>query len=150
GAIIYETVTFLSPKEPALHIQRSLNAIYRFDKPGHYSVYVNTNRMTATSEAGPDSSTAKTPPRSVTTNQVEFEIEDMSEADEQVIVDRLLAEMRTSVENLTPLFTAVVTDRTKGLMPDQRSRARESTERMFDLKNELDWLTGDPSTRAKV
>ena len=62
GAIIYETVTFLSPKEPALHIQRSLNAIYRFDKPGHYSVYVNTNRMTATSEAGPDSSTAKTPP----------------------------------------------------------------------------------------
>ena len=150
GAMMDDTATSLSPGEPALHILRALNAIYRFDKPGHYSVYVKTHRMIVPSEAGQGSSGAKTLPGSVTTNRVEFDIEDMSEADEQVIVDRLLEEMRASMENLTPLFTAVVTDHTKGLTPDQRSRARASAERMFDLKNELDWLTGNPSTRAKV
>jgi hypothetical protein len=150
GAMMDDIVTFLSPREPALHILRPLNAVYRFDKPGHYSVYVKTHRMAAVREDGQGLSRAKILPGSVTTNQVEFDIEEMSEADEQVIVDNLLAEMRTSIENLAPVFTAVVTDQSKGLTPDQRRRARESSERMFDLKNALDWLAGDPSTRAKV
>jgi hypothetical protein len=86
----------------------------------------------------------------IETNEVTFVVEEMSEADEQVIVDRLVNEIRALAEKLMPTVFAVGTGNMKTLTEDQKREIRHEMAHADELGNELSWLTGDPSTRAKV
>jgi len=91
-----------------------LNDTIRIDRPGRYSVKV------ATSRASPSSSTE--PPVAMTTNEVSFEVEAMSDADEEKEVRRL----------------------SDGLNAASGVQAEEK------LSKELSLLSGDVSSREKV
>src|SRR5258706_237075 len=91
-----------------------LNDTIRIDRPGRYSVKV------ATSRASPSSSTE--PPVAMTTNEVSFEVEAMSDADEEKEVRRL----------------------SDGLNAASGVQAEEN------LSKELSLLSGDVSSREKV
>jgi hypothetical protein len=97
-------------------IQFELNDSIRFDKPGRYSVRFTTNRIRPTSTGDYQ------PAIPLTTNEVSFDVEPMSAADEQREVTRL---------------------------SDSIDSARDwQTQDKF--ARELSFLTGDPSAREKV
>jgi hypothetical protein len=141
----------LSPGAPS-QILLPLNALYRLDKPGHYTVRVTTHRMEFADQPGPtqeDNTTENT--TRVTTNGGSFNVEAMSEADEQAIVDKLVSELRTFSEKFEPILNAVGTGNTEALKGDWQQVLRQGLGAYgSDLMNELNWLSGDPSTRAKV
>jgi hypothetical protein len=127
-----------------------VNAAYRIDKPGHYTVRVTTNRLRfpfprPTQE---DKTTENTTP--VTTNEVSFDVGAMSEGDEEAIVDKLVSEIRDLAEKVTPIMIAAGTGNSGALTGDWKQVMSQGMEHGSDLMNELDWLSGDPSTRAKV
>jgi hypothetical protein len=95
----------------------TLNDWYRFDRPGRYSVKVSTSRVT---EPGPGIGDG--PRLRLTTNEVSFEVIEMSGAEEAAEVRRLSA-----------LLDAA---------GDWREEAR--------LAEELSYFAGEPSTREKV
>jgi hypothetical protein len=151
----YAFVEELSAGTP-LHILLPLNSVYRIDKPGHYSVHVTTHRLQfrkgapgepvqpgPTQEGNTQNSTA------IQTNEVGFDVEPMSEADEQLIVEKLVSEIRALAERLNPIFMAVGTQ-TKVLTQEQKQDVKQDWNHANDLVNELNWLSGDPSTRSKV
>jgi hypothetical protein len=139
----------LSPGAP-WHILLPVNAAYRLDKPGHYTVRVTTNRLQFPFPPTQEDNTAEnTTP--VTTNEVSFDLEAMSEADEQAIVDKLVSELRAFSEKFEPILNAVGTGNTEALKGDwQQVLSQGLGAYGSDLMNELNWLSGDPSTRAKV
>jgi hypothetical protein len=139
----------LSPGAP-WHILLPVNAAYRLDKPGHYTVRVTTNRLQFPFPPTQEDNTAEnTTP--VTTNEVSFDLEAMSEADEQAIVDKLVSELRAFSEKFEPILNAVGTGNTEALKGDWQQVLRQGLGACgSDLMNELNWLSGDPSTRAKV
>jgi hypothetical protein len=94
-----------------------LNTTLRFDRPGRYSVRVITRRVTTVSPPR-----VYRPPIPYTTNEVSFEIQPMSDADEEKEVQRLSAAL----------------DATRNWQAEEK------------LTEELSFLTGDPSTREKV
>ena len=73
----------------------------------------------------------------------------MSEADEQVIVEKLVSEIRPLAEKLRPVFISVGTQN-KDLAQDQKEAFKQDWKHADELVNELNWLSGDPSTCAKV
>ena len=94
----------------------TLNAVYRFDKPGHYKVHVVTNRVSSgdlqhSQLLGP-----------LTSNEVEFDVAAMADADEAARAATLEKQIREAAN-----------------MQQAQSFAAE-----------LGWLTGDASTRAKI
>jgi hypothetical protein len=86
----------------------------------------------------------------VSTNEVGFDVEPMSEADEQVVVEKLVSEIRALAEKLQPILIAVGTQNTKVLTRDQKQDIKQDWKHADEMVNELNWLSGDPSTRAKV
>lgn len=109
----YASVQDLKPGQ-TIHFHVLLNSVYRFDKPGNYTVSVITPRVF---------SSASAPQRvSLTTNDVTISLTPMEETDEQTIVDSLMREIR----NAPDLETAQ------------------------SYVEQLTWLTGEPSTRAKL
>lgn len=110
----YGTSTKLEAGDPQ-HIALLLNAVYRFDQPGNYTVRVSTARVLNSDGLLQN----KTP---LTTNDVTFTVTPMEQADEAATVNHLMQKIR-SAPNL----------RTAQGYVDQ-----------------LTWLTGEPSTRAKV
>jgi hypothetical protein len=111
----YASITSLEQNEPAT-VALSLNAVYRFDAPGHYKVHVVTNRVSSgdllhSQAVGP-----------LTSNEVEFEIAAMSDADEAARAATL----------------------------EKQIREANHIEYAQSLAEELDWLTGDASTRVKL
>ena len=110
----YASTTKLEPGHP-MHIVLPINAVYRFDQPGNYTVRVATMRVLAPG----DFSQSKDP---LITNDVTFTVTPMEQADEQSIVNHLMEKIRSAPD----LPTA------QGYVETLR------------------WLTGEPSTRAKV
>ena len=111
----YANVQNLSAQPTTITL--TLNDWYRFDRPGRYSVKVSTSRASA-----PGKSLGDGPRLRLTTNEVGFEIVEMSEAEEAAEVRRLSA----------------LLDAAK----DWRGEA--------NLADELSYLAGEPSTREKV
>jgi hypothetical protein len=109
----YASVADLKPGQTE-HLEVLLNSVYRFDKPGNYTVNVTTTRVYGSSNASQRVS--------LTTNGVTISLTSMAEADEQTIVNNLMQ----SIRNAPDLETAQ------------------------SYVNHLTWLTGEPSTRAKV
>ena len=136
----------ISPGEPS-HILLPINSVYRIDKPCSYSAYVITQRVLSGGSAWTQihSGTA-----GIRTNQVWFEVDAMSEADEQVVVDKLVGEIRPLVQRLIPVLTAVGMGNANALKVDERQDFRRDWQHGNDLVQQLSWLSGDPSTRAKV
>lgn len=93
-----------------------LNDSLRFDNPGRYTVSVTTKRVKAT---GPD---APPDPLNLTTNQISFEVQPMSDEDEVKEVGRLSALLST----------------------------RQDRQAAEEIARQLSYLTGEPSTREKV
>ena len=67
-------------------IELALNYAYRFDKPGKYSVKIQTNRVETGDVGGKNRARI-----SLTTNEVNFEIKEMNETEELAEVKRLSA-----------------------------------------------------------
>jgi hypothetical protein len=84
-----------------------VNAAYRFDMPGHYVVHVVTSRVRGLT---------------LTSNDVSFDIEMMTDAEDALRAAALERQIRSATDE---------------------SRAQS-------LAKELGWLTGDASTRAKI
>lgn len=110
----YGSSTKLEPGIPQ-HIALLLNAVYRFDQPGNYTVRVSTNRVLNSDGL----LQGKTP---LATNDLSFTITPMDQADEAATVNHLMQKIR-SAPNLREAQSYV---------------------------DQLTWLTGEPSTRAKV
>jgi hypothetical protein len=111
----YASIQNLSAKPTTVGL--TLNDWYRFDRPGRYSVKVSTSRVTE-----PGKWLGDGPRLRLTTNEVSFEVIEMSEAEEAAEVKRISA----------------LLDATK----DWREEAK--------LAEELSYLSGGPSTREKV
>jgi hypothetical protein len=98
-------------------VELILNDSLRFDRPGKYSVKVKTRRVSQVS-----SSQGYNPPLALTTNEVNFEVQPMSVADEEPEVKRL----------------SDLLDTERGWQAEER------------ITQELSFLTGDASSREKV
>ena len=110
----YAMTSKLGPENPQ-HIPLLLNAVYRFDKPGNYTLRVSTARLV-------NSENSLRSKELLTTNDVSFTVTPMGEADEQATVNDLMEKIRTA--------------------PDLRTAQK--------YVDKLTWLTGEPSTRAKI
>ena len=103
----YQAVIPLERDEPRT-VSLPLNALYRFDAPGYYKVHVATNRVSGA--AG------------LTSNEVTFHVEPMSDAEDAARAAELENEIR-------------------------EARDRQQAQALAD---ELDWLSGDGSTLVKL
>src|ERR1700723_1537485 len=110
----YGTSAKLEPGDPQ-HIALLVNAVYRFDQPGNYTVRVSTTRVL-------DSDGLLQGKTALATNDVSFTVTPMDEADEAASVNHLMQKIRSA--------------------PNLRTAQ--------DYVDQLTWLTGEPSTRAKV
>jgi hypothetical protein len=111
----YASITSLEANKPA-RVGLTLNGVYRFDAPGHYKVHVVTNRVSS------GEGLHLQPLGPLTSNEVEFDLEAMTDADEAARAAALEKQIR-SATNM------------------QQAQA---------LVEELDWMAGDASTRAKL
>ncbi|HJQ34811.1 MAG TPA: hypothetical protein VJ866_21860 [Pyrinomonadaceae bacterium] len=102
-------------------IELTLNDWYRFDRPGKYTVKISTARVAGTG-TGPGPHIGDGPRLNLTTNEVSFEVVEMSEAEEAEEVKRLSA-----------------------LLDAAQGRQAQA-----QLTEELSYLAGEPSTREKV
>ena len=84
----YAITSKLDPGGPQ-HIPLLLNAVYRFDKPGNYTVRVSTARL-----LNPENSSQNKEP--LTSNDVSFTVTPMDEADEQAMVNHLMEKIRSA------------------------------------------------------
>jgi hypothetical protein len=102
-------------------IELTLNDWYRFDRPGKYTVKISTARVAGTG-TGPGPHIGDGPRLQLTTNEVSFEVVEMSEAEEAAEVKRLSA----------------LLDAAQGWQAEAK------------IAEELSYLAGEPSTREKV
>lgn len=115
----YDDVIVRKPLSVApVIVNLTINNLVRFDQPGKYKVKVATKRIWG----GAAAPSVRSKPSPITSNELEFEIKEMS-----------LAEKRAEVESITKLM-----DSAKTLPQYQVVEAR------------LDYLTGDVSTIEKV
>ena len=112
----YFTVQKLSPVPTRVEV--ILNSVVRFERPGRYSVSLRTRRVTQRKDLNDRAPRAVT----LTSNEVSFDVQPMSEADEAKEVQKLSAALDVS-------------------------RDVQSEEK---LTEELSFLTGDISSREKV
>ena len=111
----YAGIEVLDVDKPST-VSLTLNGVYRFDAPGHYKVHVVTNRVSS----GNSPHLQRLDP--LTSNEVEFDVEAMSDADEAALAASL----------------------------EQQIREATNRQHAQSLAEELDWLSGDASTRAKL
>ncbi len=111
----YETSNELQPGQPVT-IELPLNALYRFDEPGRYTVHVVTSRISSGDFLHPQSAAP------LISNDISFDTVPMDDTDEA-----------GKAENLESLIRLAHDLRTAQLYASQ-----------------LQWLTGDPSTHAKL
>jgi hypothetical protein len=83
----YASIKDMEVNKPLI-ARLTLNAVYRFDQPGHYKVHVTTNRVSRGNfpnlqQIGP-----------LTSNEVEFDIETMSGVDEAALAASLEKQIR--------------------------------------------------------
>ncbi|HMD40947.1 MAG TPA: hypothetical protein VKH15_16800 [Candidatus Acidoferrum sp.] len=111
----YASISDLEVNKPVV-AGLTVNAVYRFDQPGHYKVHVTTNRVSSgdllhSQPLGP-----------LTTNEVEFDIETMSDADEAALAASL----------------------------EKQIREANTLQQAQQFAGQLRWLTGDAATRTKL
>jgi hypothetical protein len=111
----YSLTTPLEPGQP-VKVKLTLNALYRFDQTGRYTVHVISRRVSQRSF------NALQPVGVLTSNDVSFEVNPMSDSEETQEATRLEELIRSA--------------------PDLKT-AQQYAER-------LKWLTGDASTRVKL
>jgi hypothetical protein len=111
----YGSITDLEVNKPAT-VGLTLNGVYRFDQPSHYKVHVVTNRVSSGDLQHPQLVGP------LTSNEVEFDVVAMADADEAARTATLEKQIREAAN-----------------MQQAQSFAQE-----------LAWLTGDASTRAKI
>jgi hypothetical protein len=111
----YGSITDLEANKP-VGVGLSVNGVYRFDQAGHYKVHVVTNRVSS------GDLLHSQPLGLLTSNEVEFDVVAMTDADEAVRAATLEKQIREAAN-----------------MQQAQSFAEE-----------LGWLTGDASTRAKI
>ena len=111
----YGSITDLEVNKPAT-VGLTLNGVYRFDEPGHYKVHVVTNRVSS------GDLLHSQPLGLLTSNEVEFDVAAMTDADEAARAATLEKQIREAAN---------------------MDQAQSSAE-------DLGWLTGDASTRAKI
>jgi hypothetical protein len=111
----YASIVSLEINKPVT-VRLILNAVYRFDAPGHYKVHVVTNRVSSGERHNAQ------PLGPLTSNEVEFDVEAMSDADEAARAAAIEREIREA----------------------------NNIQQAEPLAEELDWLTGDASTRVKL
>src|SRR5258706_107867 len=99
-------------------VDLTVNSVVRFERPGRYSVKVTTRRVTQRRDVNDRASRAIT----LTSNEVSFDVQPMSDADEAKEVQRLSAAL----------------DVTRDVPSEEK------------LTQELSFLTGDISSREKV
>lgn len=104
--------------ESPVNINITINNLVRFDKPGKYKVKVHSRRVWIAK----NESSFRSSPNPLLSNEIEFEIKEMSQIEERAEVKRITALM----------------DSAKTLNQHQI------------FKRELDFLTGDVSTIEKV
>src|SRR6266404_3300954 len=112
----YFTVQKLSPAPTRIEV--IVNSVVRFERPGKYSVWIRSRRVTQRKDLNDRAPRAIT----LTSNEVSFDVQLMSETDEAKEVQRLSAAL-------------------------EASRDVQSEEK---LTQELSFLTGDISSREKV
>ncbi len=112
----YFTVQKLSPAPTRIEV--IVNSVVRFERPGKYSVWIRSRRVTQRKDLNDRAPRAIT----LTSNEVSFDVQLMSETDEAKEVQRLSAALEVS-------------------------RDVQSEEK---LTQELSFLTGDISSREKV
>ena len=108
----YASISALERNTPVT-VGLVLNAMYRFDAPGHYKVHVVTSRVASGEGQNLEP---------LTSNEVEFDVEAMSDADEAARAAAL----------------------------EKKIREASNMQQAQPLAEELDWLTGDASTRVKL
>jgi hypothetical protein len=111
----FDTSNELQPGQPVT-IELPLNALYRFDEPGRYTVHVVTSRIASGDFLHPKAIAA------LTSNDVSFDTVPMDDADEAAMAEHLESLIRSA--------------------RDLRTAQRYASQ--------LQWLTGDPSTRVKL
>jgi hypothetical protein len=111
----YATAQKAEPGKP-VSVKLTLNAIYRFDAPGHYSVHAVTRRVLGDDHAKQQQAAE------LITNSVSFEIQAMTEEEE--------AQRAAELE--------------------QKARQARKLDEGQRFATQLNWLTGEPSTRAKL
>ena len=112
----YFTVQKLSPAPTRVEV--IVNSVVRFERPGRYSIRIKTSRVTQRKDLNDSASRAVT----LTSNEVSFDVQPMSDADEAKQVQRLSAALDVSRD-----------------VPSEEK-----------LTQELSFLTGDISSREKV
>jgi hypothetical protein len=100
----------------------TLNDLYRFDSPGHYTVYVTTRRVSVGNGSSNGSLPFSGHPEELTSNDVSFDVVPFPEQDEAALAASL----------------------------EQRIRASTNQGSAQKLADDLDYLTGDASTAAKL
>ena len=111
----YSTSNELQPGQPVT-IELPLNALYRFDESGRYTVHVVTSRISSGDFMHSKAAGA------LTSNDVSFDTVPMDDADEAAIAEHLESLIRSARDLRTAQHYA----------------------------SQLQWLTGDPSTRVKL
>jgi hypothetical protein len=112
----YEALYELEPGQP-LTIKLSLNALYRFDEPGHYTVHVITSRVSKAESPDPKS------PGPLTSNDVSFDTVPMDDAHEAARV----RELESLIRSAPTLRTAQrYADELRWLMGDPSTRVKLS------------------------
>jgi hypothetical protein len=143
----------LSPGTP-FHMSLPINAFYRFEKPRRYSAHVTTRRVWSPLNQGeykPFSEDDHDETIGITTNDVSFDILEMSDAEEQDTVEHLMGEISPLAQRIMPTLYAIGARQLKSTpTEEQRRQLREDMARAEQLGKQLGWLTGDPSTRAKA
>jgi hypothetical protein len=91
----YFAIAALQPGQP-VKVKLPLNALYRFDQPGHYTVHVVSRRVSS----GPVG--AERPVDPLTSNEVRFEVVPMSDSDEAAEA----ASLEESIRSAPDLKTA--------------------------------------------
>ncbi|PYS47802.1 MAG: hypothetical protein DMF68_15050 [Acidobacteria bacterium] len=112
-----DVISFKKLSDSPTRVELLLNDTLRFDRAGRYSVKVTTRRVSPTSSLHENRH-----PIALTTNEVSFEVQPMSEADEEKEVKRLSDSL----------------DATRDWQVEEK------------LTQELSYLTGDASSREKV
>ena len=83
----YAAMARVDPGKPQT-VELPLNAVYRFDAPGHYSVYVVTRRIEAGAPGKPEQAVE------LTTNTVSFDIQPMGDEEEATRASELEQKIR--------------------------------------------------------
>jgi hypothetical protein len=117
----YVNTTTAEPNQPVT-LTLTLNDLYRFDSPGHYTVSITTRRV----RVGDGSSNGSLPSpgylQELTSNDVSFDVVPFPDQDEAALAVSL----------------------------EQRIRASANQRSAQKLADELDYLSGDAATAAKL